>query len=309
MVHKTFFYAITVMAGIAITSCSSDNDVFSEVEQEQPTGKVHVRLRCSTGPQVYTRAALIANGKEITDLYIMDYDKASGKLFQILHQTSTATDFAEPDLTLDYGEHTLKVIATRSEAPTLLDALDAPWSVTDNILTPVTTSQPVVLTSNKTSDTFGAQQDVTVGIGMSNAVSITLDRLVAKLVIHSTDQFPDNCSTIEVSLDEHKAFSWQAFEVIASEKNQRVTDVSGLAGKTGTTISYFLLAPEDGYTTDITFTTNRKNGAPYSTITVPDVPFERNKVTNITGSFYNHQQGFTISLNDEWSAESNDINI
>ena len=71
----------------------------------------------------------------------MDYDKATGKLLQMLHQTSTATDFAEPDLTLDYGEHVLKVVATRSDNPTLLDATSAPWTVTANVLTPHSTLQ------------------------------------------------------------------------------------------------------------------------------------------------------------------------
>ena len=78
----------------------------------------------------------------------------------MLHQTSTAEDFAEPDLTLDYGEHTLKVIATRSTSPTLLDAGGADWTVSDNVLTAVGESLPAVLTSAKTSDTFGAVQDI-----------------------------------------------------------------------------------------------------------------------------------------------------
>ncbi|MBK1762178.1 MAG: hypothetical protein JJO71_10220 [Escherichia coli] len=85
--------------------------------------------------------------------------------------------------------------------------------------------------------------------------------------------------------------------------------MSSLAGKKGTTVSYYVLVPEEGYTTDVTFTTNRKKGAPFSTITVPGVKLERNKVTTITGSFYNHQQGLSITLNDAWNAEGNEIQI
>ena len=115
------------------TACNNE-----EVIHEQPTEKAHVKLVC--GMQVETRAALTANSKELTDLYIMDYDKATGKLLQVLHQTSTATDFAEPDLTLDYGEHTLKVVATRSQEPTLWDAGNITWPIEPNILTPITAS-------------------------------------------------------------------------------------------------------------------------------------------------------------------------
>lgn len=308
--------AAIAAVGMTMVSCSSDNE--NLVENEQP-GKAHVRLVCGMGVSVspmgaprlapMTRAALSANGKALTDLYILDYDKATGKLLQVLHQTSTATDFAEPDLTLDYGEHVLKVVATRSDNPTLLDATSAPWTVTANVLTPVSAAAPVAWTSDKTSDFFGAMKEIAVGVGDMQTVDITLERLVAKIVINSTDYFPTDASTISVTLDEYKTFSFADFSVIDCVKNQRVTDVSVLAGTTGTVINYFMLVPENGYTTDVTFTTNSTTGKPYSTITVPNVPLERNKVTTITGSLYNHQQGFSIKVNDEWNNEGHDINI
>ena len=118
---KLMMMAAVAAFGITIVSCSSDNE--NMVKVVQPC-KAHVRLLCGMGFSVspMTRAALTANGKALTDLYILDYDKATGKLLQVLHQTSTAEDFAEPDLTLDYGEHVLKVVATRSQEPTLWDA-------------------------------------------------------------------------------------------------------------------------------------------------------------------------------------------
>lgn len=319
MTKNLLFAALLVAAGVSVTSCGNDCEL-----EEQTTGQTtakrmaHVRLVCGMdvgmdqqpmARHAPMRATLKANDRELTDLYILDYDKATGKLLQVLHQTSTATDFAEPDLTLDYGEHVLKVVATRSVSPTLLDAASAPWNVAANVLTPVNASQPVALTADKTSDTFGAQKEVSVGVGQSQTVSITLDRLVAKLVVKSTDEFPADCSTIGVQLNEYLSLSWTDFSVIGCAKNQRLTDVSALAGTTGTVINYFMLVPEDGYTTDITFTTNSTKGTPYSIITVPDVPLERNKVTTITGSLYNHQQGFSIAVNDAWNSEGNDINI
>lgn len=312
------FAAITMMALSMTASCSSDNDssVIEPVNNQQTDGKAHVRLKCgtmvdvSTSKAPATRAALTANGRTLTDLYIMDYDKTSGKLLQVLHQTSTAADFAEPDLTLDYGEHTLKIVATASVSPTLLDAASAPWAVTANVLTPVSAaSVPVAWTSDKTSDSFGAVKDVSVGVGDALTVSITLERLVAKLVINSKDEFPADASTIDVSLNEYKTFSFADFSVIDYVRNQRTTDASALVGTKGTTINYFLLVPADGYTTDITFTTNSTKGTPYSIITVPNVPLERNKVTTISGSLYNHQMGFSVAVNDAWNSEGNEINI
>lgn len=214
MKTKLLMMAAIAAVGMTIVSCSSDNETLVEDVQ---TGKAHVRLVCGMGVSVspmgtprmapMTRAALSANGKALTDIYILDYDKATGKLLQVLHQTSTASDFAEPDLTLDYGEHVLKVVATRSQEPTLWDAGKITWSVEPNILTPVTATQPVMLTSTKTSDTFGAEKEVSVGIGTAATVSITLDRLVAKLVVNSTDVFPDDCTTIALGFQEHRTLS------------------------------------------------------------------------------------------------------
>ena len=308
MKTKLMMMAAIAAVGMTIVSCSSDNEKF--VEDSQP-GKAHVRLVCGVGVSVspMTRAALSANGKQLTDLYIMDYDKSTGKLLQVLHQTSTAADFAEPDLTLDYGEHVLKVVATRSTEPTLWDAGNNTWQVEPNILTPVTSTQPVMLTSNKTSDTFGAEKEVSVGIGTATTVSIALDRLVAKLVLSSTDVFPDDCTTITIDLQEYSTLLWTTMDVTEASNSQRVADVSSLRGTTGTVLNYFVMAPKDGYQTDITLTMNRTDGNPYSTITVPSVKLERNKVTTITGPIYGHGQGFQVMVNDAWSESTNDIVI
>lgn len=214
--------AAFVAMGMTIVSCGNDNE--NLVENEQPTGKARVKVVCGMG--VETRAALSANGKALKDLYILDYDKASGKLLQVLHQTSTASDFAEPDLTLDYGEHVLKVVATRSLEPTLRDAGNITWQVEPNILTPITATQPVMLTASKTSDTFGAEKDVSVGVGKATTVSIALDRLVAKLVVSSTDVFPDDCTTITLDMQEYKSLSWATMDVMEAVGNQRTSDVS-----------------------------------------------------------------------------------
>ena len=308
MKSKLMMMAAIAAVGMTLVSCSSDNE--SLVEDVKP-GKAHVRLVCGMGVSVapMSRAALTANGNALTDIYILDYDKVSGKLLQVLHQTSTAADFAEPDLTLDYGEHVLKVVATRSQEPTLWDAGKNTWMVEPNILTPITATQPVMLTSTKTSDTFGAEKEVSVGIGTATTVSIALDRLVAKLVLNSTDVFPDDCTTITIDFQEHRTISWTTMDVTEAVNNQRIVDVTNLRGTTGTVLIYFVLAPKDGYQTDITLTTNRADGNPYSTITVPDVPLERNKVTMISGPIYGHGQGVQVTVNDAWDNEGHDINI
>lgn len=104
------------------------------------------------------------------------------------------------------------------------------------MLTTVGESLPAVLTSAKTSDTFGAVQDITVGVGKQSA-SIALDRIVAQLVVAPTDVYPDDAGDITTSLDEYKAFAWQTFDVTEAAKNQRVYDASVNAGKQNKEVS------------------------------------------------------------------------
>ncbi len=317
--YAYYLAAATVCAAaLCATACSTD-DISQTGTTQETRQRARVRLVCTTPAAAsvsarrapITRAALAANGKALTDIYIMDYDKTTGTLLQVLHQTATAQDFAEPDLLLDYGEHTLKVVATRSDSPTLQTAAGTVWTTTDNTMVdvPASADAPVLLASDKTSDTFGAEADVTVGTGTSEAVSITLERLVAKLVIKATDTFPADCTTLDVVLDEYTTLSWATLSVIERVKNHRITDVSSLAGKTGTTVSYFALCPADGYTTDVTVTPGSSSGTDYTAVSVTGVPLDRNKVTTITGTLYGHTRGLAIQVADAWSEEGHDISL
>ena len=201
------------------------------------------------------------------------------------------------------------MIATRSVSPTLLDAGGADWAVSDNVLTAVGESLPAVLTSAKTSDTFGAVQDITVGTGKQSA-SIALNRIVAQLVVAPSDVYPDDAGDITTSLDEYRAFAWQTFDVTEAVKNQRVYDASVNAGKQNRSIAYYVLVPAQGYTSDVSFVVGKRGSdKPYAEILVPGVKLERNKITTISGSFYHHQKALSITVEDAWSSEGNDYEI
>ena len=71
MKTKLMMMAAIAAVGMTLVSCSSDNE--SLAEDLQP-GKAHVRLVCGMGVSVspMSRAVLSANGKALTDLYILD---------------------------------------------------------------------------------------------------------------------------------------------------------------------------------------------------------------------------------------------
>ena len=322
---NTFLFATTfaMMAACMMMNTSCTEYVDETVENggsQQVADKATVKLRFTSpeGDDVsvsqsarpltnpMTRAELSANGNAMTDLYIFDYDKASGKLLQVLHQTADAEDFAEPSLSLDYGDHTLKVIATRSETPTLLSADGSLWSLADNTAFAVASdgALPAVLTSSKNSDSFGAVQDVSIGVGQNQSINIQLERLVAKLTVKNTGTYPEDCSTLQLQLDEYKQWDWQTFSATGKVSNLRIADVTRYAGKSSSSLFYYFLVPKDGYTTDITFTMNRKgSNEPYTSFKLSGITLKRNHVTMISGSLYNRHPTFSLSLNDAWGEE------
>lgn len=328
---KKFLFATTfaMMAACMMMNSSCTEYVDDAVENRgsrQVADKATVKLRFTSpeGDDVsvsqsarplthpITRAELAANGNAMTDLYIFDYDKKTKKLLQVLHQTDDAEDFAEPSLSLDYGDHTLKVIATRSETPTLQSADGSLWSLADNTAFAMTADAdaPAVLTSSKTSDSFGAVQDVSIGVGQNQSINIQLERIIAKLSIKNTGKFPADCSTLRFQIDEYKQWDWQSFSAIGKVSNQRILDVTKCAGKTSAPFFYYFLVPEEGYTTDITFTADRKGSSePYTSFTLSDITLQRNHVTMISGSFYNRHPTFSLTMNDAWGEEQTQVDF
>lgn len=113
MKTRMFLFATTLMmmaAGAGFSSCAQSDGVLNPENGQQTAVKAkgHVKLSISPTPSVssstmqsrkasssptLTRAALTAEGKALTDLFIFDYDKETGTLLQVLHQTSAAEDF------------------------------------------------------------------------------------------------------------------------------------------------------------------------------------------------------------------------
>lgn len=268
----------------------------------------NVRLHCAT-LDVSTRAALTANGKSMTDLFVLDYDQGTGQLLQVLHQTSDSEDFGAPVLTMGYGTHTVKVLATRSEVSALVDINGDNWITTPGTVQPVEMGDvPSGWSSNKTSDTFFAAKSIQVEASTSGA-AVEMDRAVAKLSLVVRDHCPEDCSTLSLLIDEYHTLSWSTMEPMLKTENERVSDVMMYAGRDGYTMSYYFLVPDDGYTTDVTITVGRSGKTPYAVYNVSGIRLERNKVTEIVGDYYSNTGGLTITLNDAWQEDRNVVDL
>ena len=164
---------LLAVAMMALAACESSTEYDNGYNQEQ--GQKAIVFNCE-GDLTFSafddgvtrggRAALEADGKAMTDLWVLDY--VGGTLVQQVHQASTDEDFGTPTLNLDYGSHHVYFVASRGEGATLsTDGHNIAWT--------------------KPLDTFYKDFQITVTAGTSSAHNVTLERVVTRLRDRYTD--------------------------------------------------------------------------------------------------------------------------
>ena len=117
-----------------------------------------------------TRGYLTADGKDLTDVWVLDY--MDGALVQQVHQSdNTAENFGKPVMNLAYGAHQVYFIASRG-VNTVLD------------------TDAHTITFGSVRDTFWKRYDVSVVATSNGNRAVTLDRVVTKLRLTFTDEVP-----------------------------------------------------------------------------------------------------------------------
>ena len=228
-----------------------------------------------------TRSNLVADGQALTDVWVLDY--VGGELKQQLHQVSTDVDFAEPTLTLAYGEHTIYFVASRG-------------------VDPVISTTAHSLTFGKVRDTFWKAYNCTVtGSSVSN-ISVTLDRVVTRMRINITDVVDDNAATLLL-----KPSKWylgldylngeptaEAIDFVSS-----VTIPDSYKGQTGLQASIFGFSATN-WTTDVIIECRKADNGVIGSASVDDVPFTRNRTSVLSGNLFSHGGNVAVAIQTDW---------
>lgn len=268
---------ILIMALVAVV-CGCERTVTDEGAEVVQTKRV--KFDVNSGAWHVTRA-LTADGQDMTDLWLFDY--VDGVLVRTLHKVSTDVDFDEPTMPLAYGEHTIYFVASRGKTPSI--------------------KGPQITWTNP-SDTFWKALPLTIGSGTASTVSVTLDRVVTKIRIAVADEVPANIATLEMTPGQW----WYGIDYLTGEAVSESDDVrsvtipSSLVGTTGQlAANFFCLSDDSEWMTDITIQAKDGDGAVIGSVSLTDVPFVRNRVTEVSGNLFASQSGFSITLNDQWA--------
>ena len=289
MVVKVLLSIGALAALVAVlTSCTKDDD---EPESELPTLKIivpsdsiktHAIINFCFGGDVsiteMTRATLAE--LNMTDVWVFDY--VGGQLQATTHQTASDASFGSPSLTVDYGDHTFYFVASRGDTPTI-DGTTISWA--------------------KPSDTFWATLSLTVAPGSSITQAVSLRRVAARLRITVTDEIPATLASLSVT-PSHWYYGLDYLNGDAADDRQTARTVNVPASYVGTTgqlvASFFTISFSTQWTTDITLKATGTDNSTLSSISIKDVPMQRNHVTSYGGSILNAGRSVTLAIEDEW---------
>lgn len=279
-------YILTAIFTLLSASCNNEN-TDNNIKEAAPV-MVHVNdFSISQEDISDTRATSVSNSTiKVITLAFYNGSTEVYKTTQLKDNTSNYTTFGDFSLSLPMGSYTMVVLGY-----VLYD---------DDELT-LTSPTQAEYTVNSPRETFAATQEVNITSTDAVNLSATLNRIVAQLKVISSDNRTDNINKVRMTFSKGgKRFSpTTGLATVDTGFSSTVGIGSDVGAKSGS-IGYVFLADEQ-QTMDVTIETlDAQGNAVYSTV-VKDVPFQRNRVTKLTGAIYSNSSLTTSFLIDaDW---------
>ena len=264
-------------------SCNREDD---EPLSQQPAQRdtmqqmvINFTFPMAVSVQPMTRASLA--DAQLTDLWLFDY--LDGSLVSTIHQTSDDAAFGSIALTADYGSHNLYFVASRGTDPTI---------------------SGTTITWTKPSDTFWKSVALSVAPGMSASQSVVLDRVVTRLRISVTDEVPATLAKLSITPAHwYYGLDYTTGEPVSDATSPRIITVpSSYVGTSGQLVSsIFGFCGSAELTTDVAVAALASDDSPIAALTLPSVPFVRNRITSYTGQLFGHANNVSVGVTDGWN--------
>lgn len=231
-----------------------------------------------------TKAYMQSDGKDMTDVWVLDYD-AEGNLLQQVHQgDNTVSDFGQPVMNLAYGAHHVYFIVSRGVSPVL-------------------DTDEHTLTFGSVRDTFWKRYDVSVVATSNGNRAVTLDRVVTKLRLTFTDEVPAIANSISII-----PHTWYyGLDYTTGQPASTQTDASTVItipdsskGQTGIQASLFGFSTAEEWNTDVVISSRTATDDVLGSATISAAPFKANRVSDYSGPLFSAGGSLSLSLNGEW---------
>ena len=283
---------LLLLAAASMMLCGCENPYLGEEITDDETGEIipskkftfTLKGDFSSEWKPVTRGYLAADGKDLTDVWVLDYD-AEGNLLQKVHQgDNTASDFGQPVMKLAYGVHQVYFIASRGVSP-MLD------------------TDAHTITFSNVRDTFWKRYDVSVVATTNGNRAVTLDRVVTKLRLTFTDEVPAAANSISII-----PHTWYyGIDYLTGQPASAQTDAATVItipdaskGQTGIQASLFGFSTAEEWNTDVVISSRTAADAVLGSATIAAAPFKANRVSDYSGPLFSAGGSMSLSLNGEW---------
>ena len=279
---KKIQYLLLAVACLFTASCHKDTG----------TAKVHVNVNDFSISQedMSKSSENVADYTGVKAITLAFY-KADGteqyKTTQMRADASTYTTFGHFDLSLPMGSYTMVVLG---------------YGLNDG--------EPAITLTSPTSATFGdypARETfaATQAVNIANAnddvdISATLNRIVSKLKIHSTDGCTENAVNVRTTLSAAgKAFNPTTGLATSNTGFVNTLPIQSDVGHSTNSITYLFLATDE-QTVNVTIDVLDAGGNSISHKVVANVPFKRNRQTVLSGSIYSAGVSGDFTVDTSW---------
>lgn len=279
MIKNRCAWLLTAVACLLFVSC-----IQNPPTEERRTKNVvfYIQtLKVATDPMQISRAEKMrapiyddTDGQELTDLYFfVDGDLAC-------HQQNSQTNFGTIELELEYGDHDVTVVATRSDGQQLTNG---------------------ILEVESLKPTFGLHERITI-LDVSDSFVLEITRITASLLVEINDEIPVGASFVRIQIaDKYDDLSVSDFSGLNAYAYTKDIPIDGIVGSTGVVLSIAMLCPQYlfAYSTDVDITIYNTAGSVISHHAISDVPIKTNTKTRIFGEFFT-PMSFSVMVNYDW---------
>lgn len=287
-----FFAGLALL--LAATSCSNEsvNEVINhDAEVIDSLVPVHVLVNDFSSTQEdfpETRTTSTPSGYDKVKAMILafyDGDTEVYKTTQLKTTMPEGTNFGEFNLSLPVGSYTMVVLG---------------YGHFDGDELSLTSPTQAAYTSDHVRETFSATQKVDVTSTGNVEVSATLQRIVARLQLISSDVKTDDAKTIRMTFAAGgKAFNPTTGLATANTGFSNTVSISSKTGATSNSASYLFLDSNE-QTMDVTIETLDDQGKTLRSKVLKNVAFKCNRTTKLTGLLYTTGTSSSFLLDTDW---------
>lgn len=290
---KKLIFSIMTAVACVMSACSNEESLDPSVNPSDVQAPVTVRVADFSVEQgALTRATSVGDYTGVKFLTLAFYKSDGTEVYKVTHEKENMAEgqtFGEFSTSLAMGSYTMVVIGNGgTNAITLSSATSATYG------------------EGRVRETFIATQDVNITSTSAMNLSATLNRIVTRLGLASTDNRPANVTKIRMTFSAGgKSFNPTTGLAIGNDGLTNTVEPTSAVGAATSVASQLFLA-SDEQTMNVTIETLDAGDNVVFSKTVNDVPFKRNRMTVLTGALYSASATVgSFQVNSDWLGDYN----